>query len=229
MYFMANVGVFDVLGPIMIGPSSSHTAGAARLGKIANKIVGKPIKEVTFLLHGSFSKTYKGHGTDRALVAGILGMEPDDERLRDALQIAKDQGIKIEFVPGDLGDEHPNTVKMIIRDVQNAEWSVMGSSIGGGLVQITEVNGNKVEITGEYHTLITCHNDQIGIVGKVSTLLSEENINIACMKLVRSQKGQGATMTLELDGTASDHIIEKIRAVDGINRVISINPVGGEN
>jgi len=225
---MANVGVFDVLGPIMIGPSSSHTAGAARLGKIANKIVGNAIKEVSFLLHGSFSKTYKGHGTDRALVAGILGMNPDDERLRDSLQIAQEQDIKIEFIPSDLGDTHPNTVKMLIKDVNDTEWSVMGSSIGGGLVEINEINGNKVEISGEYHTLITCHNDQVGTVSKVSTLLSEENINIACMKLVRSQKGQGATMTLELDGTASDNIIEKIKTVEGINRVISINPVGGE-
>ena len=108
---MANVGVFDVLGPIMIGPSSSHTAGAARLGKIARTIVGKEIKEVTFLLHGSFSKTYKGHGTDRALVAGILGMNPDDARLRSSLELVKQQGIKIEFVPTDLGDYHPNTVK----------------------------------------------------------------------------------------------------------------------
>ena len=123
---MANVGVFDVLGPIMIGPSSSHTAGAARLGKIANKIVSNEIKEVTFLLHGSFSKTYKGHGTDRALVAGILGMEPHDERLRDSLQIAKEEGIGIEFIPSDFGDAHPNTVKMLIKDIHDTEWRLMG-------------------------------------------------------------------------------------------------------
>ena len=101
---MANIGVFDVLGPIMIGPSSSHTAGAARLGKIAKTIVNKPIQEVTFLLHGSFRETYKGHGTDRALVAGILGMNPDDPRLKDALALAEVQGIKVDFVPADLGN-----------------------------------------------------------------------------------------------------------------------------
>ena len=224
---MANVGVFDVLGPIMIGPSSSHTAGAARLGKIANKIVNNKIKEVIFLLHGSFSKTYKGHGTDRALVAGILGMEPHDERLRDSLEIAKEEGIGIKFVPSDFGDVHPNTVKMLIKDINDIEWSVMGSSIGGGLVEITEVNGNKVEITGESHTLITFPSDKVGTISKVSTFLAEENINIACIKLVRSQKGQGATMTLELDGVPSQHITDKIKAIDGMNRVISINPVGG--
>lgn len=114
---MANIGVFDVLGPIMIGPSSSHTAGAARLGKIARTIVNKPIKEVTFLLHGSFKETYRGHGTDRALVAGILGMEPSDDRLRNAIELAEKEGIAITFQPSDLGQVHPNTVKSLLRTV----------------------------------------------------------------------------------------------------------------
>lgn len=113
---MANIGIFDVLGPIMIGPSSSHTAGAARLGKIARTIVNKPIKDVTFLLHGSFKETYKGHGTGRALVAGILGMMPDDERLRDALLIAEKEGLEVHFLPADLGQVHPNTVKILMTD-----------------------------------------------------------------------------------------------------------------
>lgn len=226
---MANVGVFDVLGPIMIGPSSSHTAGAARLGKIARTIVGKDIKEVTFLLHGSFSKTYKGHGTDRALVAGILGMNPDDERLRYSLDLAVEHGIKIEFVPTDLGDVHPNTVKFLIKDIENEEWQVLGSSIGGGLVEIYEINGNKVQITGEYPTIITCHNDIPGTVAKVSGLLYEADINIAFMKLVRSQKGKGAMMTFEVDSCVSPEIIEHIKQVEGVYRVITINPVGGTN
>lgn len=109
---MGNIGVFDVIGPIMIGPSSSHTAGAARLGKIASTIVNKPIKEVTFLLHGSFKETYKGHGTDRALVAGILGLSPEDARLRTSLAIAEEEGMKVSFQPADLGQVHPNTVKI---------------------------------------------------------------------------------------------------------------------
>ena len=124
---MANIGIFDVLGPIMIGPSSSHTAGAARLGKIARTIVNKPIKEVTFLLHGSFKETYKGHGTDRALVAGILGMMPDDARLRDALTLAKEEGIEVNFLPADLGQVHPNTVKFLITDCDDKNWEVLGS------------------------------------------------------------------------------------------------------
>lgn len=224
---MANIGIFDVLGPIMIGPSSSHTAGAARLGKIARTIVNKPIKDVTFLLHGSFKETYKGHGTDRALVAGILGMMPDDERLRDALLIAEKEGLEVHFLPADLGQVHPNTVKIVMTDCDDINWEVLGSSIGGGLVEIYEINGNKVKITGEYPTIITCHDDIPGTVSKVSTLFYDNDINIAHMTLVRSQKGKDATMTFEVDNNVSEKLIAAIKAVEGVNRVILINSLGG--
>lgn len=224
---MANIGIFDVLGPIMIGPSSSHTAGAARLGKIARTIVNKPIKDVTFLLHGSFKETYKGHGTDRALVAGILGMMPDDERLRDALLIAEKEGLEVHFLPADLGQVHPNTVKIVMTDCDDINWEVLGSSIGGGLVEIYEINGNKVKITGEYPTIITCHDDIPGTVSKVSTLFYDNDINIAHMTLVRSQKGKDATMTFEVDNNVSEELIAAIKAVEGVNRVILINSLGG--
>ena len=224
---MANIGIFDVLGPIMIGPSSSHTAGAARLGKIARTIVNKPIKDVTFLLHGSFKETYKGHGTDRALVAGILGMMPDDERLRDALLIAEKEGLEVHFLPADLGQVHPNTVKILMTDCDDINWEVLGSSIGGGLVEIYEINGNKVKITGEYPTIITCHDDIPGTVSKVSTLFYDNDINIAHMTLVRSQKGKDATMTFEVDNNVSEELIAANKAVEGVNRVILINSLGG--
>ena len=224
---MANIGIFDVLGPIMIGPSSSHTAGAARLGKIARTIVNKPIKDVTFLLHGSFKETYKGHGTDRALVAGILGMMPDDERLRDALLIAEKEGLEVHFLPADLGQVHPNTVKILMTDCDDINWEVLGSSIGGGLVEIYEINGNKVKITGEYPTIITWHDDIPGTVSKVSTLFYDNDINIAHMTLVRSQKGKDATMTFEVDNNVSEELIAAIKAVEGVNRVILINSLGG--
>ena len=224
---MANIGIFDVLGPIMIGPSSSHTAGAARLGKIARTIVNKPIKDVTFLLHGSFKETYKGHGTDRALVAGILGMMPDDERLRDALLIAEKEGLEVHFLPADLGQVHPNTVKILMTDCDDINWEMLGSSIGGGLVEIYEINGNKVKITGEYPTIITCHDDIPGTVSKVSTLFYDNDINIAHMTLVRSQKGKDATMTFEVDNNVSEELIAAIKAVEGVNRVILINSLGG--
>ncbi|OKZ87718.1 L-serine ammonia-lyase, iron-sulfur-dependent subunit beta [Clostridium sp. 29_15] len=224
---MANIGIFDVLGPIMIGPSSSHTAGAARLGKIARTIVNKPIKDVTFLLHGSFKETYKGHGTDRALVAGILGMVPDDERLRDALLIAEKEGLEVHFLPADLGQVHPNTVKILMTDCDDINWEVLGSSIGGRLVEIYEINGNKVKITGEYPTIITCYDDIPGTVSKVSTLFYDNDINIAHMTLVRSQKGKDATMTFEVDNNVSEELIAAIKAVEGVNRVILINSLGG--
>ncbi|BBF44028.1 L-serine dehydratase, beta subunit [Lachnospiraceae bacterium KM106-2] len=224
---MANIGVFDVLGPIMIGPSSSHTAGAARLGKIAKTIVNRPMKEVSFLLHGSFRETYKGHGTDRALVAGILGMAPDDAKLRDSISIAEAEGITLHFVPTDLGQVHPNTVKFLITDCDDQKWEVLGSSIGGGLVEINEINGNKVKITGEYPTVITCHDDIPGTVSKISTLFYQNDINIARMTLVRSQKGKDATMTFEVDSSITEDMIKDIETVDGVNRVIVINSLGG--
>ena len=224
---MANIGIFDVLGPIMIGPSSSHTAGAARLGKIAGTIVNKPIKEVSFLLHGSCRETYKGHGTDRALVAGILGFLPDDPNLKDSISIANEKGIIIRFLQADLGQVHPNTVKFLIKDIEDIEWEVLGSSIGGGLVEIHEINGKKVKVTGEYPTIITCHDDVPGTVSKISTLFYENKINIAFMSLSRNQKGKDATMTLEVDTNISDEIINEIKSINGVNRVIVINSLGG--
>ncbi|MBW9154057.1 L-serine ammonia-lyase, iron-sulfur-dependent subunit beta [Clostridium estertheticum] len=221
---MKNFGVFDILGPIMVGPSSSHTAGAARLGKIAKTIVGTDIKEVTFLLHGSFGKTYKGHGTDRALVAGILGMEPSDDDLKNSISIAESKGLKIKFIEYDLGQVHPNTVKFLITDVNNNYFEIMGSSIGGGNVEINEINGNSVLINGVNPTIITCHDDIPGTVAKVSDLIYEDKINIAFLKLVRGEKGKSATMTFEVDSTIPDSLVKDIKKITGINKVIVINP-----
>ena len=221
---MKGIGVFDILGPIMIGPSSSHTAGAARLGKIARSIAGSDIAEVTFLLHGSFAKTYKGHGTDRALVAGILGMEPSDERLRNSIDIAKDAGIKFLFKEADLGDVHPNTVKFIIRTSNNKYCEVMGSSVGGGNIQIIEVNDNEVDFSGMYETLIVAHKDVQGIINSVTSILYSENINVAFMRVFRNHKGQEAIMIFEMDNKVNDHVIEKIKNIELVHNVISISP-----
>lgn len=222
---MKSFGVFDILGPIMIGPSSSHTAGAARLGKVARSIADGEIEEVIFLLHGSFGKTYKGHGTDRALVAGILDMEPSDKRLRNALEIGREQGLKFEFKEYDLGDEHPNTVRFLIKCKDGKKSEVVGSSIGGGNIQISEVNGNKVEFTGIYPTVIISHKDVPGAVSKVTKLLYEDEVNIAFMKVFRSQRGKEATMVFEVDHEISNTILDKIKEIDEIKKVIVINPV----
>jgi L-serine dehydratase len=220
---MSGMGVFDILGPIMVGPSSSHTAGAARLGKVARTIAGGEVEEVTFLLHGSFAKTYKGHGTDRALVAGIMDMSPSDDRLRDSIELAKEKGIKITFEEIDLGDYHPNTVKIIIIRVDGKECEVIGSSIGGGNIEIIEVNGNRVQFTGAYHTIITSHKDIPGAVAKVTNILYSNGINIAFMNLERKQKGKNATMTFEVDSKVSKELIEMIKEIEGIEKVILIN------
>lgn len=222
---MKKFGVFDILGPIMIGPSSSHTAGAARLGKVARAICGNDLKGVIFLLHGSFAKTYKGHGTDKALVAGILGMEPCDVRLRDSINIALAKNLNIEFKEADLGDVHPNTVKFIMTDIFDNKCEVMGSSIGGGNIQITQVNGNNVDFTGEYPTLIISHKDIPGAVSQVTSIVYDLNINIAFMKVFRTQKGKSAQMIFELDNTLDDNSIKKIKAVKAVEKVIIINPV----
>ncbi|QAA34628.1 L-serine ammonia-lyase, iron-sulfur-dependent subunit beta [Clostridium manihotivorum] len=222
---MKKYGAFDIIGPIMIGPSSSHTAGAARLGKVAAAIAGDSIKEVTFLLHGSFSKTYKGHGTDRALVAGILGMEPSDVRLRESIEIAKEKGIKIEFKEKYLGDVHPNTVKFVIKDNQDNISEITGSSIGGGSIVITEVNGQEVNFTGEYPTVIISHRDVPGAVSKVSAILYNNNVNIAFMSVFRTKKGKTATMIFEVDSLLNEVVINEIKKVEAVDRVIKINPV----
>jgi len=222
---MNKYSAFDILGPIMIGPSSSHTAGAARLGKVARMIAGANIKKVQFLLHGSFAKTYKGHGSDRALVAGILGMEPADYRLREALIIAKDMGIEISFHEVDLGDVHPNTVKFIITTEDEKITQVVGSSIGGGSIIIIQVDGDNMEFTGEYPTLIIKHRDVPGVVAKVTALMYDENINIAFMKLFRGNKGEEATMIFETDNILEDTLINKIKTVAHVETIKVINPL----
>jgi len=222
---MSGYSSFDIIGPIMVGPSSSHTAGAARLGKVARSIAGKDFKKVTFYLHGSFAKTYRGHGTDRALVAGILGMETYDDRLKYSLDIAKNEGIEIEFVETDLGDVHPNTVKIAFLKNDGKVFEVVGSSIGGGNIIITEINGDKVEFTGDYPTLIVKQRDVKGMISSVTAILASQNINIATMKVTRRAKGREALMIIETDVEISDYLLNVIERVENILSAKAINPV----
>ena len=222
---MKNYSVFDILGPIMIGPSSSHTAGAARLAKVASLIAGKDIESVQFVLHGSFAKTYKGHGSDKALVAGILGMDPWDDNLKDSLSIAEKLGLVFEFVEGNLGDVHPNTVKFIITKPNKKRVEIVGSSIGGGNIIIFEVDGESVEFTGKYPTIIINHKDIPGMIAKVSTILYDENINIALMKVYRNSKGLKAAMVFETDSIVPEDVINKIKILGDIYDIREIRPV----
>lgn len=222
---MDKYSVFDILGPVMIGPSSSHTAGAARLGKIARGIVRGRIKKVDFYLHGSFAKTYKGHGTDRALVAGILGMEPWDERLKDSLQIAKEKGIEVEFHEIYLEDAHPNTVKFVIVSYDLTTTEIIGSSIGGGNIVVTEVNGQAMKFTGELPALIIRQDDIPGVISTITTMMYEKNINIANMNVYRNEEDKSAAMVFETDTIVPEDIINKIKGLGYIDSIMVINPM----
>lgn len=221
--------IFDVLGPIMIGPSSSHTAGAARLAKIASYIAGENIISVKFFLHGSFKHTYKGHGTDRALLAGIMGLEPYDEQLRNSFILAEKRNLKYDFIPTDLGVVHPNTVKFEIENASGNKTIVIGSSIGGGAVIVTNINGYDVSVTGDYYTIIVNYTDVKGIISNVSGILSQDGINIATMNVSRKSRGKEATMIIEVDGNVCNDTIDKIKEIELITSVIEVKPVkGGE-
>ncbi|NBI05958.1 L-serine ammonia-lyase, iron-sulfur-dependent subunit beta [Senegalia massiliensis] len=212
---MKNYSAFDVIGPKMIGPSSSHTAGAARLARIASKLIKADIIKVDFLLHGSFANTYRGHGTDRALMAGLLGFTEYDENLKNSLEIANKKGINYNFIPTDLGDAHPNTVKFLIYQSNGKIVELMGSSIGGGNIKITEINGMKLEFVGEYPTLIVKHIDGPGVITKITKVLADEDINIAFMSVYRQSKGKDALMVLECDNKLSDKLIKSIKDSSG--------------
>ncbi|MEX1376981.1 MAG: L-serine ammonia-lyase, iron-sulfur-dependent subunit beta [Eubacteriales bacterium] len=216
---METYGIFDVIGPVMIGPSSSHTAGANRIGTMARAIFDKPIDRVEFFLHGSFFKTRKGHGTDRALLAGVMGIAHDDVRIRDAFEIADERGIKYSFYKADLGEVHPNTVKIVMYDEQGAHQEIVGSSIGGGKIVITKINSTDVEIDGEYPSLITKHIDKPGVIAKITKALADYKINIAFMKVFRDTKGDVARLVVQVDDDISKEILDSIEAYEEVMEI----------
>lgn len=210
---MKNYSIFDVVGPRMIGPSSSHTAGAARIAIAASKIAKGSIKEVKFYLHGSFAQTYKGHGTDKALVGGILGFSTEDERIRNSFEIADQKGIKYEFIPTDLGDEfHPNTVKMIITKEDDSKVEIIGESIGGGNIKIVGINGLDIEFTGEYYTLIVKQWDMPGAAAHITNCVAQNDVNIAFMRIYREEKGNNAFTIIEADEPICQKAIDDIKS-----------------
>ncbi len=214
--------IFDIIGPNMIGPSSSHTAGACKLGRVAYKLAKGNIKRVAFQLHGSFAKTYKGHGTDKALLGGILGFDADDERIINSFQLAKEKGIAFSFTEADLGDVHSNTVKIQVQGDGNS-LQVIGSSIGGGNIIITEINGVSLEFTGEFPTLIISHEDAPGLIARVSAVLSQQDINIAFMRVYRYNKGKDAYMVIETDNMIQPEIIDHIKEIDRISNAYLVD------
>lgn len=217
--------IFDVIGPVMIGPSSSHTAGAARLGRIARYAAQKDIKKVVVYLHGSFAETGEGHGTKKAIAAGLLGMEPYDDRLKNALEIIKEKNIQIEFEKRNLKTVHPNTAMIAIETSKGEIVKVTGSSVGGGAVIVTNINGFEVEITGEYYTIITKHIDAKGVIRDVANILAEENVNIANMKVIRGYGKKEASMIIETDETLEVKVINKIKKMGKMLDLIYILPI----
>ena len=196
---MSDFGVFDIIGPRMIGPSSSHTAGAARLAYVAWKIAGRKVEKAELTLYGSFAETGRGHGTDKALIAGILGMKPDDENLARAPEIAKERGIDVTVIFSDESMEQPNTARIRVESPNGTVTEIVGASIGGGNILITEIDGLEVELTGEYPTLLVRHHDVPGVITEITRLLSENHINIAFMQVFRHGRGDDAFMTIETD------------------------------
>jgi L-serine dehydratase len=204
------VSLLDIIGPVMVGPSSSHTAGACRLGLLTRCLVGGTPQRARVELHGSFARTGEGHGTDKAIVGGLLGFRPDDERLRDALDIMEREGLDYRFEKTTIAeDAHPNTARLT---VQRGEFTivVVGSSLGGGRIVLSEVDGFPVEITGSLHTIVLVAEDRPGSVARIAGILADERINLATMRVTRKERGGDAFMVIELDDRPSVQAAELI-------------------
>ena len=220
---MSFISVFDVLGPNMIGPSSSHTAGAAVNAFLAQKMINGPLKKVEFTLYGSFAKTYRGHGTDRALLGGIMGFATDDMRIRDSFSIAHEIGLEFSFRANeDETDIHPNTVDIAMENADGQKMVIRGESLGGGKVRITRINQVKVLFTGEYSAAIVIHQDKPGVVAHITKCLSDRNVNIAFMRLFREKKGHTAYTIVESDGRLPEDVAEKLRENANVHDVMIV-------
>ena len=216
------VSLLDIIGPVMVGPSSSHTAGACRIGLFTRALAGGQPDQVKVELHGSFARTGVGHGTDRAIAGGLLGFQPDDERLRESLELAERAGLALTFANAKLrGEHHPNTARLTAtRGVDTV--TVIGSSLGAGRVSITQVDGYPVEITGAFPVLVFVAPDVPGIIAAVSSALAEQGDNIATMRVSRRKKGGDAIHIYELDAPPSDAALAAIRALPGLRAVRSV-------
>lgn len=213
------IGIFDVIGPIMVGPSSSHTSGAASIAWMARQIFSGNPKTATFTLYGSFAETYLGHGTDRALIGGLLGYKPDDVRICNAYEHAREAGMQVEFrVDKETSVNHPNTVDIVMAEGDHT-LLVRGESVGGGRVRIRRINDIDVDFTGEYSTIIIGHQDRMGTVAFITTFMAEQNINIATLKLFREAKGKNAFTVIETDDYISEELREMYLRHEYINSV----------
>lgn len=219
------MNVFDIIGPVMIGPSSSHTAGAVRLGYVARKILEEEPVKAVIRLSGSFAQTYRGHGTDKALIAGILGFPPDDVRIRDSLDHAEKLGLDYEFICENIPGTHPNTARITLTGAENGSVTVQGASVGGGNILVDELNGMPVHVTGQSNTLVVFHKDKPGAIAAVTNFVAYSGVNIGSFRLSRPQKGGTAVMTIEVDGDIPDSLAENLRILPNITHVVLIRAV----
>ena len=213
------MNLFDIVGPIMVGPSSSHTAGAVKIGRISRKLLAEPVAVAKIYFHGSFQATGKGHGTDKAVIAGLLGMEVDDADIPRSFEVANQNGMKFEIQGADLGDAHPNSVKLNLEGVSGQKLEIIGASIGGGQIEIRELNGLPVSFSGDYPTLAMQHIDQPGSVRAVTTLLAYQSVNIATMQLDRAKRGGNAVLIVECDQEVPREAIEAVQQLQGLLKV----------
>ena len=211
--------IFDIIGPVMVGPSSSHTAGAVRIGYIAGKLMGEPIAKAEILLYGSFLATGKGHGTRKALVAGLLGMKPDDMRIPNSFEIAKEHGIEVVFGESTLREAHPNTAQILLTSVTGKKLEIVGESLGGSRINIAQIDGITTNFSGDYPTLVVHNMDQPGHVAEVTSMLAHKSVNIATMQLYRESRGGEAVMVVECDQEIPKEGIDWLAKVEGVNKV----------
>ncbi len=210
------MNLFDIIGPVMVGPSSSHTAGAVKIGLVGRKLLGEDVSSAKIYLHGSFLKTGKGHGTDRAIVGGLLGLEVDDINIPNSFEIAKERGLEFTIEGMDLGEVHPNSAKLILKSCTGKELELIASSLGGGRIEVCEIDGANVRFSGEYATLIVHNQDRPGLVNEVTGLLGERGVNIATMQLNRKSRGGDAVMVLECDDCVPEDTLSWLKNQDGI-------------
>ncbi|WP_077298463.1 L-serine ammonia-lyase, iron-sulfur-dependent subunit beta [Virgibacillus pantothenticus] len=213
--------VFDIIGPVMIGPSSSHTAGAARIGKAARNLLGTEPTWAKIHLYESFAKTHKGHGTDFALAGGLLGFETDDPRMNQSLEIAKSKHMDITFIEDTAAVDHPNTARLIVGN-DHTQVELVGVSIGGGKVEITELNGFELRLSGNHPALLVMHNDRFGAIASITTILAKHEINIGHMEVNRKDVGDAALMVIEVDQNIKENIMSELREAAHITNICTI-------
>lgn len=213
------MNLYDIIGPVMVGPSSSHTAGAVKIGYVSRKLMAQPIVKAQILLYGSFLATGKGHGTQIAIVAGLLGMKTDDSRIPESFRLAREAGMEISFGEAELKDAHPNSAQLILTGADGKELEIVGESIGGSRINIASIDGLSANFSGDYPTLIVHNLDQPGHVAEVTSMLSHKSVNIATMQLYRAGRGGHAVMVIECDQEVPGESIQWLSHLEGIEKV----------